>query len=82
MGRPAKLATAGDIVTIRQADYCYGLGDLRLRLTRVGNGRNVHDRAEWVEVEGVEVRTDDTDGSVRKALVRVAALVRRDAADR
>ncbi|GEM_PF-6299225 len=35
------LAQPGDIVTIKEPDYCYGLGDLRMRLTVVGDGSPV-----------------------------------------
>jgi hypothetical protein len=75
--RGRNLATPDDVVLIREADYCYGLGDLRLRLTVVGDGKPVHESAEWVQVGGVELRQDDTEIGPRSALVRVSALVAR-----
>jgi hypothetical protein len=75
--RPAGLTLAqpGDIVTIREPDYCYGLGELRLRVTVVGGGSPVHEGAEWVQIVGAELNKDGSERGERRALVRVSALV-------
>ena len=72
-----KLAQPGDVVTIGEADYCYGLGALHLRLTAVGDGSPVHESAEWVQVEGVELTRDGPERGERRALVQVSALRQR-----
>ncbi|SCE64587.1 hypothetical protein [Micromonospora mirobrigensis] len=68
----------GQVVTVAEADYCYGTGSLRLRLTEEPVGLD-HPRIERVELIGVELRRDGTEaagGRTRSALVRVAALRR------
>ncbi|MFC0006127.1 hypothetical protein [Micromonospora siamensis] len=68
----------GEVVTVPEADYCYGAGPLRLRLTEEPVGLD-HPRIEWVELTGVELRPDGAEaggGRTRRALVRVAALRR------
>ena len=74
--RALPLPEPGDVVTIKEADYCYGPGDIRLRLTVVGNGKPIHEGAEWVQVEGIELNRDDSERGPRSALVRASALVR------
>lgn len=71
------LVIVGDIVVVPEADYHYGLGPLRLRVTE--EPRNA-DRpgAEWIELTGREVWYDQgemRDGRPRTALVRVSALL-------
>ncbi|WP_130512954.1 hypothetical protein [Krasilnikovia cinnamomea] len=70
------LPQPGDTVTIKEADYCYGQGDIRLRLTAVGDGGQVPEGAEWVEVHGVELTSDGRARGPRYALVRASALRR------
>ncbi|MBY8870971.1 hypothetical protein K7640_03825 [Micromonospora sp. PLK6-60] len=73
----------GQTVTVPEADYCYGVGPLRLRVTREPAGLD-HPQLEWVELTGVELRPDGTEaagGRTRTALVRVAALRRGAAGD-
>ncbi|MEV0152207.1 hypothetical protein AB0H57_00490 [Micromonospora sp. NPDC050686] len=65
-------------MTVLEADYCYGAGPLRLRVTREPAGLD-HAQLEWVELTGVELRpggTEAASGRTRTALVRVAALRR------
>lgn len=78
MNGPAKipLVSVGDVVTVAEADYCYGTGPLRLRVSKVPAGLD-HPGLEWVELTGVELRPDGrpaVGGQTRTALVRVAAL--------
>lgn len=75
----AGTVTVGDLVTVGEADYCYGTGPLRLRLTAPPIGL---DRVglEWVELTGVPLHPDGSvaqGGRSRTVLVRVAALHRR-----
>ncbi|MEH0981186.1 hypothetical protein [Micromonospora sp. CPCC 205556] len=80
---PTPLLVVGDLVTISEADYCYGTGPLRLRITAEAAGTS-HPGLEWVELTGVEIRPDGSEargGQLRTALVRVAALRARSAGD-
>jgi hypothetical protein len=62
----------GDVIKVAEADYCYRLGELYLRLTKIGTTHRQAD-GQWVSLEGIELRSD---GSIfrpdsRPALVRV-----------
>ncbi|MEV1285919.1 hypothetical protein [Micromonospora sp. NPDC049679] len=63
----------GDVIRISEADYCYGRGELHLRVTHVPAGADLPG-LEWINLLGVELRWDGTDGRHRQALIRVAAL--------
>ena len=68
--------TDGEIVTVGEADYCYGVGPLRLRITEPPVDLD-RPGPEWVELTGREIRYDrgePVDGRLRTALVRVTAL--------
>lgn len=67
----------GDVIHVNQNDYLYGLGDLHLRVTKVGAVQRLAN-AEWVDVEGLAVLEDGTPATdrVRHAVVRVSALKR------
>ncbi|MEU5939261.1 hypothetical protein ABZ807_08710 [Micromonospora sp. NPDC047548] len=78
MTRPerASLVSVGQVVPIGEADYCYGTGPLRLRITEAPAGVD-HPGLEWIELTGVEIRPDGSEArgsQPRTALVRVAAL--------
>jgi hypothetical protein len=62
----------GAVLRIPEGHYCYGTGELVLRVTVVDP--NPHPGLEWLRVQGVEVRWDGSDGDRRDVLVRVAAL--------
>ena len=66
--------SAGDILMIEEADYCYGTGPLRLRVTAIGTPRGQVQGLEWLGVTGVEIRWNGTDGPQRSVLVRTTAL--------
>lgn len=66
---------AGDILRIKQADYCYGNGPLTLRITRLGADPADFPALEWLGLTGVEVDPSGTEGELRHVLVR-AELVR------
>ena len=44
----AEQLTPGVVLVLREADYCYGDGDLRLRLTGVGSDLSRVPMLEWV----------------------------------
>ncbi|SCL30366.1 hypothetical protein GA0070616_4061 [Micromonospora nigra] len=79
---PRPLVVVGDFITTAEADYCYGTGPLRLRVTHVPD-RAEHPALEWVELTGQQLRFDGRpdDGRIRRALVRVAALRARPVLD-
>ncbi|MDG4787264.1 hypothetical protein O7626_15215 [Micromonospora sp. WMMD1102] len=63
----------GDVFTLRQADYCYGRGDIRIRVTAVPAN------ADLLALEGVHLRAraqrhDGTEGPEYFYLCRVRAL--------
>lgn len=67
---------AGDEIELREGDYRYGRGTLRMRVTHVSAGAFLPGR-EWVGLLGVERLLSGRDGDHRFALVRVEALKRR-----
>ncbi|MEH1016055.1 hypothetical protein V6U90_23460 [Micromonospora sp. CPCC 206060] len=74
MTSAAPLVTIGEVVTVAEADYCYGRGTLRLRITEEPVG---HPALEWIELTGLEQWSYGGrwhDGRPRTALVRIAAL--------
>jgi hypothetical protein len=70
--KPVRLAV-GDVVDLAEADYCYGVGPVKLRLTVAVDLTGIPS-LEWVAVQGVEIRPDGTDGAVRHVVARVSAL--------
>lgn len=70
--QPRRRVEPGQVIEIGEADYCYGVGTLKLRVTRVAP--NQHPGLEWLRVIGTEVRWDGKDGDPRDVLVRVSAL--------
>lgn len=76
--RPAVLP--GEVLTLPESDYQYGLGPLRLRVERVDR---VHvlafDGENWYQVDGVQITADGKELGRRQVLVRASRL---GAADR
>ncbi|MGI5213019.1 hypothetical protein [Plantactinospora sp. CA-290183] len=72
--RPAPAPAAGDVLRIAESDYCYGVGPLVLRVTRVGVDLGRYPRLEWLSLRGVELRRDGSAGPERQVLVRASAL--------
>lgn len=62
----------GHIITIPEEHYCYGVGPLKMRVTRVE--QNPPPGVEWLRVLGVEIRWNGEDGPMRDVLVRVSAF--------
>jgi hypothetical protein len=69
----------GDIVKITEADYCFGLGDLRLRVTAVAPDRLGRPEPGWVYLTGFTVTWNGEEQDERNVLVRVKALHRPNA---
>lgn len=68
----------GDVIRVAEADYCFGTGFLKMRVTEVGAVQQRQDGA-WVSLVGYELRPDGSHASPqpRHALVRVRALTGR-----
>jgi hypothetical protein len=63
-----------DTISIPEADYCYGHGQLTIHVTEVDADLARFPALEWVQLRGVVILWDGTDGDERDILVRVAAL--------
>jgi hypothetical protein len=61
----------GDLVHLREPDYCYGVGDLALRVTAAPE--RLPD-PEWVDLTGTEILWNGNHGNERKIRVRTSAL--------
>ncbi|MEO3742440.1 hypothetical protein [Plantactinospora sp. B5E13] len=72
--RPAP--AAGDVLRFAESDYCYGVGPLVLRVTKVGADLDRYPQLEWLSLRGVELRQDGSSGPERQVLVRTSALFR------
>jgi len=70
--RTQPLVVAGQVLTVPEAHYLYGTGDLTLRVTAVDP--RPHPALEWLRVKGVQVLWDGSDGPERLVDVRVSAL--------
>jgi hypothetical protein len=72
--RPEPLVQVGDVIEVPEADYCYGLGTLIMRITTMTVAPHEVARLEWVRLVGVPIYTQGREGPEREALVRVTAL--------
>lgn len=70
--RPSDLVV-GAVVLLIEADYMYGIGDLRLRLTVTPNVQALWNRVEWVSLTGVELRKSGYEGK-RTVLARTMGI--------
>jgi hypothetical protein len=61
----------GDLVRLKEPDYCYGVGDLVLRVTAVPERLTEPD---WIEIEGVQILWNGDRGNGRHVRARVSAL--------
>jgi hypothetical protein len=71
---PPPLVRVGDVIDVPEADYCYGRGRLRMRVTAVEQNAVPVEQLEWVRLCGVPIYERGNEGDEREALVRVAAL--------
>ncbi|MDG4831108.1 hypothetical protein O7627_17580 [Solwaraspora sp. WMMD1047] len=65
----------GDLIRIPESEYCYGVGELLMRITVVPASAHVPG-LEWVELAGVPIGHRGREGDPRSALVRASALRR------
>jgi hypothetical protein len=72
--RPESMPRVGDVLRLRESDYCYGSGPLTLRVTEMAPETALHPALEWLSLRGVEVGGDGDPGPERQVLVRMAAL--------
>lgn len=64
---------AGDWLTVPEADYCYGIGELTIEVTAVGNV--VADSGDrWLQLRGRTVYWNGTIGEDRVIAVRASVL--------
>jgi hypothetical protein len=58
-----------------EADYCYGIGTLTMKIERIGWDDPVrYENDTWLEVEGTMTDRTGQDGGRRVVLVRAAVL--------
>jgi len=62
------------VIRLQEPDYCYGVGELTLRVIRIQATAAQLDTLEWVNVRGVEIWPNGQDGPELLVLVRVSAL--------
>lgn len=68
-------AVRGDIITLLEPDYQYGVGPLRLRVECVDKARPiVYEGEYWYPVDGVQLGADGTEMRRRQVLVRGSRL--------
>lgn len=68
------LVAVGDVITVPEPDYCYGIGTLHMTVTAVAERALTIPGLEWVQLEGRDIHPSGREGSPRYALVRIAAL--------
>lgn len=62
---------AGTVSQFGEADYCYGIGPLRIRVERIDWAAPVlYDGENWYEVDGVEIGPTGMVIGRRTALIR------------
>jgi hypothetical protein len=66
----------GNVLKIPEADYLYGVGELRLRVVAVGGVEHLPD-GQWLPVRGMELTRDGTELKERQVLLRLSAFTRR-----
>lgn len=72
-GPERPLLGIGDEIWVSEADYLDPHGDLRLRLTIEPDDWKLRS-LEWIQLTGIEVRADGSDGAERGVWVRVSAV--------
>jgi hypothetical protein len=66
----------GEVLTIQENDYRFGLGELVMRVVRTGAVVRLDD-GEWLTVAGVQIAWNGADVAELEVLVRLSSLVRR-----
>lgn len=68
-------APGSRVILLAEADYCYGVGELRLRVERVDRNHPINENGEaWYPVEGVQLGGDGRELRRRQATVRASRL--------
>jgi hypothetical protein len=67
------LVQVGEVIRVAERDYCFGIGELRMRITIVPASARIPG-LEWVELVGIPLARDGRVGPERAVLIRVAAL--------
>ncbi|WFE63296.1 hypothetical protein [Micromonospora sp. WMMD714] len=70
--RPVVPFGIGDVVTVAEQHYCYGLGTLTLRIVEVGR-REEHSDGLWIHLRGVELGRP-SGARQRRVLARLEAI--------
>lgn len=65
----------GDLIRIPEPDYCYGVGELLMRITGVPASAHIPG-LEWIELTGAPLGYRGREGVTRSALIRASALRR------
>lgn len=65
----------GQVLKLPEALYLYGVGELTIRVTRVGMVGRLAD-GEWLPVAGVEIAWNGKELGVREVLVHLDGLAR------
>lgn len=65
----------GDTVTFKEADYCFGSGDMTLRITELPSD-HLPSGSDWIQVTGAQIAWNGGEIGERTALVRTTALSR------
>ena len=66
---------SGDVLTLLEPDYQYGVGPLRLRVECVDRAHPmVYEGENWYPVSGVQLSVDGTELATRQVLVRGSRL--------
>ena len=75
-GRPAvPVVGQGDVLVVDEADYCYGIGPLTLRVDRVEWSKPIpYEGDTWLEVQGTVIDRAGREGARRTVLVRASLL--------
>jgi hypothetical protein len=72
MTQPKRVpVNVGDELHLRDEDYRYGVGPLRLRVLAVGKAQQLQDRP-WIIVRGTVLGRGNRELGEREALVRLA----------
>ncbi|GAA1584046.1 hypothetical protein [Actinoplanes couchii] len=74
-GRLRQSSPAWPVYEFGEADYCYGVGPIRLRLEWVNWSQPIpHEGDTWLAVRGVVIDAAGRDGAVREMLVRASCI--------
>jgi hypothetical protein len=64
------LVQVGDVITVEEPDYRYGLGQLTLRVTAIVS----HPEPGWIQLKGIQIYPSGAESHERYASVKLEAL--------